>query len=169
MKKLKLLVVVIVALFGFNSCSKDCGHDFIEVDYSKALVGTWTLVNDDFAEAWVVKEDGSVDVTGVLDGKYYETKGTVKVKNNKMTIKMSANNPAYQDVVAYTFQDQDNTQMHLYMPTDSFEKFFANTSVAVMLGNGQLDINNTEAIAGVYKTVTDAVESINLSIVFKAE
>jgi hypothetical protein len=34
-----------------------------------------------------------------------------------------------------------------------------------MLGNGQLDANDTEAIAGVYKTVADAVESINLSIV----
>jgi hypothetical protein len=51
------------------------------------------------------------------------------------------------------------------MPTNSFEKFFANTSVAVMLGNGQLDKNSTEAIAGVYKTIADAVESINLSLV----
>ena len=66
-----------------------------------------------------------------------------------------------------SFQDQDNTQMHLYMPTASFEKFFGNTSVAVMLGHGQLDINDTEAIAGVYQTVADAIESINLSIVMK--
>ena len=88
----------------------------------------------------------------------------IQVEGNKMTIKMSENGP-FQDVVVYTFQDQDNTQMHLYMPTSSFEKFFANTSVHVMLGNGQLDANDTEAIAGVYKTVADAVESINLSIV----
>ena len=57
--------------------------------------------------------------------------------------------------------------MHLYMPTESFEKFFANTSVAVMAGNAQLDINNAEAVAEVYKKVADAVESINLSIVTK--
>ena len=62
----------------------------------------------------------------------------------------------------------DNTQMHLYMPTESFEKFFANTSVHVMLGNGQLDKNDTEAVAAVYNNVADAVESINLSIVTKA-
>ena len=78
---------------------------------------------------------------------------------------MSENIPVYQVVVVYTFQDKDNTQMHLYMPTSSFEKFFANTSVAVMLGHGQLDINDAEAVAGVYKTVADAVESINLSLV----
>ena len=49
---------------------------------------------------------------------------------------MSANNLAYKDVKVYTFQDKDDTQMHMYMPTSSFEKFFANTSVHVMLGNG---------------------------------
>jgi hypothetical protein len=89
----------------------------------------------------------------------------IEVDGNKMTIKMSANNPAFQDVEIYTFQDQDNTQMHMYMPTLSFEKFFANTSVYVMLGNGQLDKDDTEAIANVYKTIADAVESINLSLV----
>ena len=91
----------------------------------------------------------------------------IEVEGNKMTIKMSENNPALHDVEVYTFQDQDNTQMHLFMPTASFEKFFANTSVYVMLGNGQLDINDAEAIAGVYKTIADAVESINLSIIMK--
>ena len=89
----------------------------------------------------------------------------IKVEGNKITIKMSENNPVYKDVVVYTFQDQDNTQMHWYMPTSSFENFFGNTSVAVMLGHGQLDINDAEAIAGIYQTIADAVESINLSLV----
>ena len=101
----------------------------------------------------------------LVNGQTTPMTAPIEVEGNKMTIKMSANGAAYQDVVVYTFQDQDNTQMHLYMPTSSFEKFFANTSVYVMLGNGQLDANDTEAIAGVYKTVADAVESINLSIV----
>ena len=101
----------------------------------------------------------------LVNGQTTPMTAPIEVEGNKMTIKMSANGAAFQDVVVYTFQDQDNTQMHLYMPTSSFEKFFANTSVYVMLGNGQLDANDTEAIAGVYKTVADAVESINLSIV----
>ena len=402
MKIFRFLAVALVAMLGFTACEKDCGHEFIETDYSNALVGTWTLMNEGFAEAWVVKADGSVEVTGVLDGEYYETKGTVKVKNNKMsykfdngdqfegileiipgkcfslayesdyqseervtyqycendlsdevvgmwvcndgrvdvendmmiqtfnedgsltytgyapltggftlngegtykvigdlailnlsngeymikkltyspmgttmgdiitfkgyynteemtlswlrikqhldlagqkynyiktfvsnvkgedkdipflntsfnfakmdgsiidkflksilfnvefpnantinysfmlegqnlpmsapievegnkmTIKMSANDPVFHDVVVYTFQDQDNSQMHMYMPTSSFEKFFANTSVSVMLGYGQLDKNDADAIAAVYQNVADAVESINLSLV----
>jgi hypothetical protein len=100
----------------------------------------------------------------LVDGKSNFMSAPIEVEGNKMTIKMSANGP-YHDVVVYTFQDQDNTQMHMYMPTTSFEKFFANTSVHVMLGNGQLKENDTEEIAGVYKTIADAVESINLSIV----
>ena len=103
----------------------------------------------------------------LLEGQNMVMTAPIEVEGNKMTIKMSENVPVYQDVEVYTFQDQDNTQMHLYMPTASFEKFFGNTSVAVMLGHGQLDINDTEAIAGVYQTVADAIESINLTIVMK--
>jgi hypothetical protein len=101
----------------------------------------------------------------LLEGQNIVMIAPVEVEGNKMTIKTSANNPVYHDVEVYTFQDQDNTQMHMYMHTTAFEKFFANTSVAVMLGHGQLDINDTDAIAGVYQTVADAVESINLSLV----
>ena len=101
----------------------------------------------------------------LLEGQNIVMIAPVEVEGNKMTIKTSANNPVYHDVEVYTFQDKDNTQMHMYMHTTAFEKFFANTSVAVMLGHGQLDINDTDAIAGVYQTVADAVESINLSLV----
>ena len=101
----------------------------------------------------------------LLEGQNIVMIAPVEVEGNKMTIKTSANNPVYHDVEVYTFQDRDNTQMHMYMHTTAFEKFFANTSVAVMLGYGQLDINDTDAIAGVYQAVADAVESINLSLV----
>ena len=101
----------------------------------------------------------------LVDGKHNFMSAPIEVEGNKMTIKMSANNPAYHDIDVYTFQDQDNTQMHMYMHTTAFEKFFANTSVHVMLGNGQLDKDDTEGIANVYKTIADAVESINLSLV----
>ena len=103
----------------------------------------------------------------LLEGENIVMTAPIEVEGNKMTIKMSETIPVYKDVEIYTFQDQDNTQMHLYMPTASFEKFFANTSVAVMLGHGQLDINDAEAIAEVYKSVADALESINLTIILK--
>ena len=88
MKIFKFMIVALVAMIGFNSCSEDCDHDFIEVDHSKDLVGTWTCMDMDYAEALVIKADGSVEVTGVVDGEYFETKGTIKVVNNKMTYKL---------------------------------------------------------------------------------
>lgn len=117
------------------------------------------LFNVEFPDANTIK------YSYLLEGQNIVMTAPIEVEGNKMTIKMSKTNPVYKDVVVYTFQDQDNTQMHWYMPTSSFENFFGNTSVAVMLGHGQLDINDTEAIAGVYKTIADAVESINLSLV----
>ena len=110
-------------------------------------------------------EANKIKYSYLLEGKNIVIDAPIEVDGNKMTIKMSANDPAYQDVDMYAFQDQDNTQMHWYMPTTSFEKFFGNTSVALMLGYGQLDKDDTEGIANVYKTIADAVESINLSIV----
>ena len=101
----------------------------------------------------------------LLEGQNFPMTAPIEVDGNKMTIKMSVNNPAYHDIDVDTFQDQDNTQMHMYMHTTAFEKFFANTSVAVMLGHGQLSQDDTEAIAGVYQTIAEAVESINLSLV----
>lgn len=110
-------------------------------------------------------EANKIKYSYLLEGQNVVMEAPIQVDGNKMTIKMSANNPAYQDVDMYAFQDQDNTQMHWYMPTTSFEKFFGNTSVALMLGYGQLDKDDTEGIANVYKTIADAVESINLSLV----
>ena len=98
-------------------------------------------------------EANKIKYSYLLEGQNVVMEAPVQVDGNKMTIKMSANNPAYQDVDMYAFQDQDNTQMHWYMPTTSFEKFFGNTSVALMLGYGQLDKDDTEGIANVYKTI----------------
>ena len=88
MKIFKFMIVALVAMCGLNSCSEDCDHDFIEVDYSKALVGTWTCMDMDYAEALVINADGSLTATGVVDGEYYETKGIIQVKNNKMIYKL---------------------------------------------------------------------------------
>ena len=77
MKIFKFWVIALVAMCGLNSCSEDCDHDFIEVDYSKALAGTWTCMEfeNDYAEALIFNADGSVTSTGVFDGGYWGEKG----------------------------------------------------------------------------------------------
>ncbi len=91
----------------------------------------------------------------------------IVVEGNKMTIKKSASDPAYKDIDVWTFQDKDNTQMHMYMPVSSFENFLANTAVEMMVNEGKLDLNNTEKVAEIYAAVADAIETINVSFIFK--
>jgi hypothetical protein len=95
MKNFKFWAIALVAALGFSSCSKDgeqapaaCAHDFIEYDYTQDLVGTWTCMDMDYAEAMVIKADGSVEVTGVVDHEFFQSKGTIKVVNNKMIYKL---------------------------------------------------------------------------------
>ena len=98
MKIFKFLAVALVAMVGLNSCSKDCDHDFIDVDHSADLVGTWTCFEAGYAEALVIKADGSVVSTGVEDGEYWDgVKGNIVVKNGTVTM---------------TFEDGDNFKGH---------------------------------------------------------
>ncbi len=80
---------------------------------------------------------------------------------------MSSRNAAYRDIVVYAFQDDDDCQLHMYMPTIAFENFFSNLSLSILSASGKVDINNPVHVDAVYNEVADAIESINLSIVLK--
>ena len=89
MKNLKFLIIALVAMFGFISCDKDdCNH----YDHSADLVGTWTCLQEGFAEALVISADGSMVATGLADGKYWDNvKGNITVKDGKATLAFEDN------------------------------------------------------------------------------
>ncbi len=89
----------------------------------------------------------------------------IAVDGNKMTIKISEEYPGLKDVDMYTFQDQDNTQMHMYIPTYSFINFFGNMQVIMMSQLDMIDTTDAAAVKAIYDSIDDAVESINLSLV----
>ncbi|MBO7233539.1 MAG: hypothetical protein J6V13_00925 [Paludibacteraceae bacterium] len=91
----------------------------------------------------------------------------IVVDGNKMTIKKSVSNPACKDINVWTFQDKDNTQMHMYMPVSSFETFLANTVVEMMANEGKLDLNDAAAVKAIFDQVEAAIETINVSFIFK--
>ena len=93
----------------------------------------------------------------------------IVVDGNKITIKMSENKAVYRDIDVYTFQDVDACQMHMYMPRSSFVKFIANIGVVSMSKNGELDLNDTEAVKAVYDDIDKAIETINVSFIFKSD
>ena len=87
MKNFKILLMALVAMCGLNSCSDDCNHEYIEYDYSKELVGTWTCLKADFAEALVFKADGTFASVGVANGEYWEyPNATWTLKGNKLAL-----------------------------------------------------------------------------------
>ena len=87
MKKLLLMFAAVGMLFSACNKETDCGHEFIEHDFSKDIVGTWTCLEEDQSEAMVINPDGSFEVTGIMKGgALYEEKGTIKVVNNKVSL-----------------------------------------------------------------------------------
>ena len=91
----------------------------------------------------------------------------IAVEGNKMTVKMSEKKAVYRDLEVYTFQDIDNCQFHMYMPRTAFVNFFSNMQVAIMAEMGELDITDAAAVEAIYNGIDNAVETINLSFVFK--
>lgn len=111
--------------------------------------------------------DASTIKYSFLEDQHTALDAPIVVEGNKMTIKMSTKKSAYKDVVVYAFQDADNTQMQIYMPTASFEAFFANGQIQQLEENGLLDINNAEAVAEIRNKIETAIDSINISFIFK--
>ena len=97
MKKLLLMLAAVATLF--TACTEECNHDFIEHDHSADLVGTWTCIRGDFAEALVIKADGSVLSTGAVFGEEYweDVKGNFVFENGNITM---------------TFEDGDKYEGH---------------------------------------------------------
>ena len=86
MKIFKYMLVVLVAMCGLQSCTEDCNHDFIEHDYTKDLVGTWSVIGPDCAEAVVIKDDGTMHFTMVDGTELHESIARYEVVNNHMKV-----------------------------------------------------------------------------------
>ena len=99
-----------MAMFGFIACDKHVSNDH---DHSADLVGTWTCLTENYAEALIIKADGTAVSYGVEDGKYWENvKGTVTVKDNNITM---------------IFEDDDNWTGHFdVIPGMAFSLFEEN-------------------------------------------
>ena len=92
----------------------------------------------------------------------------IVVDGNKVTIQMSEMYPYYRDVDMYMFQDKDNTQLHMYMPTSSFINYFGNMDVAALAFAGEIDVTDEAAVEAIFDRMDERVESINVSFTFKA-
>ena len=103
-----------------------------------------------------------------IDGQDAGFDAQIAVENNKVTIDMSVVNPALKKVDMYMFQDADDTQLHMYMPTTSFINYFANMELYALILKGEINQTDEAAIAKVFADMEARVESINVSFVLKA-
>ena len=101
------------------------------------------------------------------NGKNNSLEAPIVVEGNKMTVKMSENNPLLKDIDLYTFQDVDATQLHMYLPTYAFINFFGNMQVTMMAQNDLLDLDDAPSVNAIYDSIDNAVEAINVSFVME--
>ena len=102
------------------------------------------------------------------DGFEMEFDTQIAVDGNKVTLDMSSINPACRKVEMHMFQDKDDSQLHMYMHTDAFINYFANVEVATLIAMGEINQTDEAAIAKVFADMEARVESINVSMVYKA-
>ena len=96
MKKLLLLLAAVASLF--TACNNECDHEVFVDDHSADLVGTWTCLTANYAEALVIKADGSALSTGCDGEDFWENvAGNIVVENGTVTM---------------TFEDNDNFEGH---------------------------------------------------------
>ena len=104
MKKFfSVMMLVLVVLLAFTGCEKFTCSDSHKVS---ELAGTWTCFQENFAEALVIKSNGSVLSTG-YDGEYWEDiKGNISIQDGK---------------IAMIFEDDDNLEGHFdFIPGMAF-------------------------------------------------
>ena len=92
---LAFIAILAIFILSLVSCEKHGLDDNPEdYDYSTDLVGTWTCLQANFAEALIISADGSAVSTGVEDGEYWENiNGHIEVRDGKFIM---------------TFEDDDN-------------------------------------------------------------
>ena len=103
-----------------------------------------------------------------LNGNEREMNDPISVEGNKVVVDMSATNPACRKVEMYMFQDADDCQLHIYMPTKSFINYFANLLIPTLVSEGKLDTSDAAAVEKVFADMESRIESINVSLVYKA-
>ena len=104
MKIFKVMMFALMALMVFTGCEKFTCND---THAMSELAGTWTCLQDGFAEALVIKANGSVVSTGVENGEYWENvKGNISIQDGKISM---------------IFEDDDNTEGHFdFIPEMAF-------------------------------------------------
>ena len=118
-----------------------------------------------------IKFDGALTLkySYALGGSTEEFSVPISIEGNKLTVRMSEKGSALHDVELYAFQDEDACQMHIYMHRNTVVDFYTNMQAFLLSWQNDRDmINDADAVEEIYKSIDEAIETINLSIIMKA-
>ena len=110
----------------------------------------------------------SIKYTENFEGQDIVLNDPITVDGNKVTVDMGAEFPGLRKVEMYMFQSANDSQLHIYMPTTSAVNYFANLQIPTLVGEGKLDTADTAAVDAVFAAMDARIESINVSLVYKA-
>ena len=102
------------------------------------------------------------------NGQDVEVETPIKVDGNKVTLDMSTVNPSCRTVEMYMFQDADDSQLHIYMPTNAFINYFVNLELPALIEEGKIDPTDATAVEKLFADMEARIQSINVSFVLKA-
>ena len=108
MKKFLFMFAAVATLF--TACNNEADDNNVKHDHSVDIVGTWTCLTENYAEALIINADGTAVSYGVENGEYWENvRGTVTTNGNDITM---------------TFEDDDNLTGHFdIIPGMAFSLF----------------------------------------------
>ena len=110
----------------------------------------------------------SIKYTVNYNGQDIVSNDPITIDGNKVTLDMGVEYPGLRKVDMYMFQSANDSQLHIYMPTASAVNYFANLQIPTLVGEGKLDTADTAAVEKVFTDMAARIESINVSMVYKA-
>ena len=110
----------------------------------------------------------SIKYTVNYNGQDIVSNDPITIDGNKVTLDMGVGYPGLRKVDMYMFQSANDSQLHIYMPTASAVNYFANLLIPTLVGEGKLDTADTAAVDAVFAAMDARIESINVSLVYKA-
>ena len=135
MKIFKLMMVALVIMCGLNSCSDDCDHDVIDVDYSKSIVGVWSSESESYEEGIRFYDDGKFIAFGNKgEGDFY-VDGTWTLQQNRLLLTTNEGETHFsgiievyaEDVMLMTSDGSKNTYVYHYFVDSPFPKSLVGT------------------------------------------
>lgn len=135
MKKIFIFcMIALVAICGLNSCN-DCDHDFIEVDYSKSIIGVWSSESERYEEGIRFYEDGKFSAFGNKGEGDYFVDGTWALQQNRLVLTTNEGKMHFsgtievyaEDVMLMTSDGSKDTHVYHYFVDSPFPKSLVGT------------------------------------------